>query len=224
MPSSRRRRRRLDAGLAWWPGACSCVVHCGGQSAAETSSGEQNGCSSGGYGGRWYARALPTLPPHPCAHCQQAGQCRAGRPTCTTPKSAARRSGSDRRDNRRRCVTMRSAARSQPAGGRWGITRRHRGGGQRARRRATAQPGDYHVAAGGGYVHVAHEPAGHVAGEPVAVAERRRGKADPFLEFLRKRNGPGRKSPAERYIDNVIRGKVPACRWVRLFASGTSGT
>ena len=26
-----------------------------------------------------------------------------------------------------------------------------------------------------------------------------------------------RKSPAERYIDNVIRGKVPACRWVRLF-------
>ena len=26
-----------------------------------------------------------------------------------------------------------------------------------------------------------------------------------------------RKSPAERYIDNVIRGKVTACRWVRLF-------
>lgn len=26
-----------------------------------------------------------------------------------------------------------------------------------------------------------------------------------------------RKSAAERYIDNVIRGKVPACRWVRLF-------
>ena len=26
-----------------------------------------------------------------------------------------------------------------------------------------------------------------------------------------------RKSPAEKYIDNVIRGKVPACRWVRLF-------
>ncbi|MCO5214528.1 MAG: terminase large subunit, partial [Caldilinea sp.] len=26
-----------------------------------------------------------------------------------------------------------------------------------------------------------------------------------------------RKSSAERYIDNVIRGKVPACRWVRLF-------
>ncbi len=26
-----------------------------------------------------------------------------------------------------------------------------------------------------------------------------------------------RKSPAEKYIDNVIRGKVVACRWVRLF-------
>ena len=26
-----------------------------------------------------------------------------------------------------------------------------------------------------------------------------------------------RKSPAERYIDNVIRSKVTACRWVRLF-------
>ena len=26
-----------------------------------------------------------------------------------------------------------------------------------------------------------------------------------------------RKSPAEKYIDNVIRGKVTACRWVRLF-------
>lgn len=49
--------------------------------------------------------------------------------------------------------------------------------------------------------------------------------ADPFMDFLRRRNAGAvrTRTPAERYIDNVISGRVVVCRWVRLFCERHKG-